>query len=104
MTATAGAAGCASASASTRPMSGSPSATRNPETLISANVDRTRITGSNNEISTRVAPGADVGERLQRLLPLEEVVEDLFLLNVRRQVEAAISTRRAPSDTGSARL
>jgi hypothetical protein len=52
-------------------------------------VDRTRIAGSDHEISARVAPGADVGQRSQRLLPREKVVEDLFLLNVRRHVDAA---------------
>ena len=89
MTATAGAAGCSSASTSTRPMSGSPSATRNPETLISATLTGRASPAATIEVPARVAPGADVGQRAQRLLPLEEVVEDLFLLDVRRHVDAA---------------
>ena len=53
------------------------------------NVDRTRLAGGNDEVAARIAPCAELGKRPQRLLPLEEVVQELCLWHVRRHVDGA---------------
>ena len=53
------------------------------------NSDRPRITERVDQVQARVPPSADVGDRSQRLPPVQEVVEDLRLFIVHLEVHEA---------------